>query len=79
MVTPMKLREALLLQSPSLALQRAAADEIASLDAAIEALEEQYAMCEAHYSLMVNYLVGSGQESDYNEWFESQMENVEVH
>lgn len=32
----MKLREALIQQAPSLALQRAAADEIARLDAALE-------------------------------------------
>jgi hypothetical protein len=34
----MKLREALILQSPSLALQRAAADEIARQDVLIEEL-----------------------------------------
>ncbi len=37
----MKLREALILQSPSLALQRAAADEIARQDAFIRELEAQ--------------------------------------
>lgn len=35
----MKIREALLIQSPSLQLQRAAADEIAKLDARIKELE----------------------------------------
>jgi hypothetical protein len=35
----MQLREALLVQGPSLALQRAASDEIARLDARVRALE----------------------------------------
>ena len=35
----MQLREALLVQSPSLALQRAASDEIARLDARVRSLE----------------------------------------
>lgn len=39
----MKLREALTQQSPSLALQRAAADEIARLDALVVALSTELA------------------------------------
>lgn len=42
----MEIRDALLLQSPSLALQRAAADEIARLDALVRDMEDalQFAM-----------------------------------
>ena len=40
----MKLREALIQQAPSLALQRAAADEIARMDALIEEMRKAMVM-----------------------------------
>jgi len=40
MEVAMKIRDALIMQSPSLELQRAAADEIAALDARVEVLTQ---------------------------------------
>jgi DNA-binding FadR family transcriptional regulator len=42
----MKLREALIQQAPSLALQRAAADEIARMDALIEEMRKAMVLVE---------------------------------
>lgn len=52
----MNIRDALIYQSPSLELQRAAADEIASLDARLAVLQEQYVEIEAFAYRNAKYL-----------------------
>lgn len=75
----MKLRDALIQQSPSLALQRAAADELAVLDKEVLELEDALALAHAHYSLMVNFIIEQGLKEEYNEWLETITQGVEVH
>lgn len=75
----MKLREALIQQAPSLALQRAASDEISSLDHEVKTLEEELALAHAHYSLAMNFILQSGLEDEYEEWVENLTETIEVH
>lgn len=68
----MQLREALISQSPSLELQRAAANEIARLDARVKFLTEGYYRVSAH-AASINARINAAMERD------NQMRDQERH
>lgn len=64
----MNIRDALINQSPSLALQRAAADEIASLDSEVGYLSNLVCYAKKKLRNMEDYLEAHDLTEEFEEW-----------
>ena len=64
----MNIRDALIYQSPSLELQRAAADEIACLSATCDNLIDELCFVEQGCSLLEEFLEQKGLLNDFKRW-----------